>query len=606
MKTGTIFDAYSDFQASNTKVNKSTLRSVIHRFLAEHWGGEAPKGAKATNEEVFELIDSLKKLPATLLIDSMDILEKEFATKSIAKENSKSYKSAYKVFLEWAEANNYCEQVKEQNLKPSVQQQIFTRHKKGSGTKQKRNYHNRSSKQPFALTSKDGNSQQLIYADDYVNSALANELKLFERFRSENHNCSFRTIQKDISIIYRILGWLHRYKDIPLEDLSLDLIIKFIKLNVFYSHFRDEKGEINYQDYVNRKAMVRQEAVELANENRKLIEEYLDFIGGHPNTKVIVIGLCIAVAKFIFRGEIGTDEYINDTDLPIVRRLNQLSNIFSKKAKSTLPSVAHADKSISWQETFNILEVLRKRIHCLKTEYVYIPKQTNKQRICKKLRSKNAIINDLQIFLSLAFMVLIPTDRARTYYELEIGKTFVYGIYKDGKFTPVEKLQDKTVAIWYIHLMPDDYKTGKIYKEYWGIMPNIQFDHNHNLYSYIDKWINEGRQYGGKCNHDYFFRQIKRYKALTTVDWNVRIKAIFVQETGIPVTPKELRKMYITHLNNKGATNTELKGAAYAMHHSQKMQEGVYNSQTIMDRVQPIQEFNERMFKEVFNSGSQE
>jgi integrase len=154
--------------------------------------------------------------------------------------------------------------------------------------------------------------------------------------------------------------------------------------------------------------------------------------------------------------------------------------------------------------------------------------------------------------------------------------------------------------------MPEDYKTGKIYKEYWGIMPNVPFDKDNDLYSYIDMWIKEGREYKQKCNHNYFFRQSINYGALHSVDWGHRIKCIFAQETGVPVTPKELRKMYITYLNNKGATNTELKGAAQAMHHSQKMQEGVYNSQTIMDRIQPIQEFNERMFKEVFGSSSEE
>lgn len=604
MKTQTIFDAYSDFQASTTKVNKSTLRSVIHRFLAEHWGGEAPKGTKATNEEVFKLIELLKKLPAILLIDSMDILEKEFISKGIAKENSKSYKSAYKAFLDWAEANNYFNQVKEENLEPNIEPKIFTRRANSSGAKQKSNYHNKTFKQPYALMAKNPSTKQLVYVSDYINSNLANELKLFERFRSEHHNCSLRTIQKDTEIILRILGWLHRYKNVPLEDLSLNSIIKFVKLNVLYSDFRNEKGEVNYQDYVNRKAMLRQEAVEVSNENRKLIEEHLNFLGGHPGSKVMLVSVCIAVAKFIFRDEIGTDEYIDDGDLSIVRRLSQLSNILNKKAKSTPPSVSHADKSIAWEETFNILEVLRKRFHCLKTESIVNTK--GKEYIRKTPRTTNAKYNNLQVFLSLAFMILIPVDRARTYYELEIDRTFVCGLYKDGRFTPLEKLQDKNQALWYIHLMSEDYKTGKIYKEYWGIMPNVEFQDGNNLYGYIETWINEGRECNQKCDHNYFFRQTRNYKALSVGDWSGRIRAIFTQETGIPVTPKELRKMYITYLNNKGATNTQLKGAAQAMHHSQKMQESVYNSQTIMDRIQPIQEFNERMFKEVFGSSSEE
>lgn len=297
MITKTIFDAYSDFQAANTKVNKYTLRSVIHRFLAECWGGEAPKGAKATNDEVFKLIELLKKLPATLLIGSMEILEKEFKNKGIAKENSKSYKSAYKAFLDWAEANNYFQQTVLQDFKPDIQQKIFSRQPNGSGQKLKKNYHNRTLKPPYTLMAKNSHTKKLIYTTDYINNNLAKELKLFERFRSENHNCCKRTIQIDIIHIYRLLGWLHRYKDVPLEDLSLGSIIKFMKLNVFYSDFQNKKGEVNYHKYLIKKAMVRQEAVELSNENRKLIEEYLNFIGGHPRSKSLVIGTCIAVAK---------------------------------------------------------------------------------------------------------------------------------------------------------------------------------------------------------------------------------------------------------------------------------------------------------------------
>lgn len=604
MNSKTIFDAYSDYQTNNTNVNKSTLRSTIHRFLAKHWGGEAPKGSKAINEEVHELIELLKKLPVGLIAGSMELLEQEFSKNNIPKENRKSYKWAYKSFLDWAEVNNYFKPVKEDILKPDVQQNIFTRQPKGTGTKQKDNYHNRTKKQPYILMAKN-NRKQLIYPTDYINSNLANELKLFKRFRSEHHNCSKGTIKENLLEANRFLGWLHRYKNVPLEELSLGSIIKFIKLNISYSDFRNEKGEVNYQEYANKKAMVRQEAIELSNENRKLIEEYLNFVGGHPNNKLGVLVICIAIAKFIFRDEVGTDEYIDANDLPLVRRLHQLVNILNKKANSTEPTVSHADKSIAWEKTFDVLEVLRKRIHCLEIERIVISKKTNKEYTRKVLRTKNAIFNDLQLFLSLAFMIVIPTDRARTYYELEIGRTFVFGSYQSGRFIPVDKLKDKTQALWYIHLMPEDHKMGKVYKEYWGIMPNVLFHKDNDLYSYIDLWIKEGRESRMECNHNCFFRKSIICGALDSVAWGQRIKDIFTQETGVPVTPKELRKMYITYLNNKGVTNTELKAAAQAMHHSQKMQESVYNSQTIMDRIQPIYDLNERMFKDFFGATSQ-
>ncbi|OKH34780.1 hypothetical protein NIES2101_38425 [Calothrix sp. HK-06] len=131
-----------------------------------------------------------------------------------------------------------------------------------------------------------------------------------------------------------------------------------------------------------------------------------------------------------------------------------------------------------WEDTANVLELYRQEAGAIKAAYG----ESN----------NNAIVNNLQMFLSLAFILLIPVDRARTYYELEVGKTFVYGMYKDGRFTPAYKIKDNSQATWYIHLMPENYKTGEIYGESWREMPNIEFLDGTKLYDYINKWLNAG------------------------------------------------------------------------------------------------------------------
>jgi hypothetical protein len=530
----------------------------------------------------------MKTVPSTFLVNSMNVLEQKFVEKGIIKDNSKSYKSAYKTFINWAESNNYfLEPIEE--TEPTVEIDLFKRNAKGVGAKEKVKHTNRKYKDAYTLMAlhhpRGKNSGKLVYPNDYINDCLSNDLRLFQAFRKENHACTRGTIIRDMKVIYQILGWLHRYKNVPLEDLRLTSIIQFMELNIKRSRFKTDAGEFNFQAYHSRKAMTRQDAVDLANDNRDLVKEYLKFVGGHSNSQALIIHTCVAIAKFVFREQVGTDDYIDDSDLAIVRRLNQLSDTLNKKAKTEPPTVIHSAKSVPWVEVIDVLQVLRLRADLL----------TSKNR---KPRNKAAVNNDLQAFLSLAFMTLIPTDRSRTYYELEIGRTFVHGLLQDNKLTPVDKLKDKTQAMWYIHLMPDDYKTGRIYKEYWGIMPNVEFEDGKKLYEYIDKWITEGRDCNGNCNHNLFFRQTKTYKVLNAGDWCRRIKTIFESQTGVPVTPKEIRKMYITHLNNSGATNAELKGAAYAQHHSQKMQESVYNSQKILDRIAPVYKLQERLWKE--------
>ena len=390
-----------------------------------------------------------------------------------------------------------------------------------------------------------------------------------------------------VEAIYRILGWLHRYKGLPLEELRLESIINFIQLKIPSEEAIDSEGKYDYYQHMMKKIKAREDAVKLANKNINLIQEYLKFIGCHPKTKISALCTCIAVAKYVFQEELDNENCIDEADLLIVKRLKKLSNSINIKANSAPPTVAHADKSIPWEEAMDVLELYRQRADATKSDRA-------------ETREKSAILESLQTFLSLAFMLLIPVDRSRTYYELELGKTFVYGIYERDRFTPARKMQDPSTATWYIHLMPGDYKTGKIYGEYWGIMPNVQFSDGQKLYEYIDKWLQSGREYKQKCNHNFFFRKVRKYDRLSVDDWGHRIKKIFAHETGVPVTPKELRKMYVTYLNNQQVTNAELKGAAKAMHHSPKMQEKIYNSQNILDSIAPVYDFNERMHKKAF------
>ena len=594
MDTTTVFDAFSAYSAiPEHKTRVTALRSVIGRYLVETWGGQAPKGSRTTPREQIIIEEFLKTLPVVVLFDSVEVLEKAFEEKKIIKENIKSYRYAYKSFIDWLKVNNYNSKPEliEEPTNAKIKNPLFKRNTRGEGLKNKTSFHGVVHKQSYALMSKHGGNfgtmcGKLIYPEDYINENLLKEIYAFAKFRREN-NCTKATVEKDMEYIYRILGWLYRYKKVALEELSLESIIYFVKLNIPTTEATDSKGNYHYHKHVLKKSIARQEATDVANENKKLIQEYIDFSGNSPKGQMFIINTCIAIAKFVFRTEIGTDDYINHLDLPIIKRLYQLSDVIITKAKSEPPRVAHELKSVPWQEAISVLEYRRERANTTKTDY-------------NVDRHKSAIVNDLQYFLLLAFMVLIPVDRSRTYSELEIGRTFVYGINEGGRFTPATKMKDKSTAKWYIHLMPEDYKTGKIYKEYWGIMPNVEFSDGTKLYEYIDKWLNEGREYEQKCDHNFFFRKTRIYEKLNSNDFGDYIRNMFIQATGVPVTPKELRKMYVTYLNNQNVSNAELKGAARAMHHSDQMQQKIYNSQTILESIAPIYEFNERMHEQFF------
>jgi len=583
MATLTVFDAYSAYLEVAASNVKPMLNSLFVRFLSPAWGGKAPEGVRATPFEIIAVQEHLKKVSVSKLVGSKEELEIAFEKSGVTKPNRKPFRSIYKAFLEWAERNNYFS-VQASELTTNEKRSVFSKKRK-----RKHNYHGRIHKDPYALTALTSQTKELIYKNDYVNENLENEIKKFKKFRHDR-GISHNTIDKDTSRIYQILGWLHRYKNIRLEDLSLENIISYQKLSVSLNDCKD------FNDLFLKKAINRQAALDISKENKKNIEEYLDFIDGNPRSKIIVVTVCINIAKFIFQNEIDDDEYIDDSDFPIVRRLNQLSNKLSEKARRTPATVPHSSKSVPWEYVYPLLDKLREKFS---TKNYTVTRKNGKT--CSLKRKKTAIFNDLQYFLSLAFMTLMPPDRSRTFYELEIGRTLVKGILENDIFTPEDKLKDKSATKWYIHLESDGYKTGKIYGEFWGEIPNYQFNDGALFYDYIEMWINEGRNCGRNCTHNFFFRGTDNYQKLTSEGWKDRIINMFYQEVGVPVTPKELRKMYVSYLKDQGVSEAELEGAAWWMKHSRMMQSKIYDQQNKTNKMAPIQEFNRRKFEEYQN-----
>lgn len=64
--------------------------------------------------------------------------------------------------------------------------------------------------------------------------------------------------------------------------------------------------------------------------------------------------------------------------------------------------------------------------------------------------------------------------------------------------------------------------------------------------------------------------------------------------------PKEFRKIFVSYLKSKNASRAELEAARLAQHHSQKMQDQVYDYQEQQEKLQPILEFVENAAREVF------
>jgi hypothetical protein len=208
----------------------------------------------------------------------------------------------------------------------------------------------------------------------------------------------------------------------------------------------------------------------------------------------------------------------------------------------------------------------------------------------KRKRSLPTQAKSLQNFVMLGFFALVPPSRQRVIRELELGRTLKYGIFEHGRFTPFEKMANPSEAKYYIHLQPEDYKTGDSYGEWLGEFPNVEFPDGSKFYDYLNRWFFQGYQDANGEWHGMreliaaqeektIFVKEKLGKAHDANSMKEYIKNIFTRWTGVPITPHDLRHIYRSYIDypTTCATTEERESAAFWMRHSKQMAEDGYS-----------------------------
>jgi hypothetical protein len=576
---------------------------VIARFFVPGIGGNAPKGDRATKEEMNAGIEYLKEATLEQLENALSIMEGVFDKRGIKQRERHRLRSPMKLFVdqarEWGYFNSY---------DPTLQKAESPkkrRNRKGEGRRQKTR-HGQSHKKPYTLMARyrrGKNQDELIYPNDHINPDLASDLEEFKKWRTLS-GCSSGTLKKEIPQIYLILGWLHRNKGIPLDELQLTSIVAHYPLELpidealftgLESALVSGSNEEAYNKYLLNNAITQMVAKAKARKTAQLARDYLEFLGNHPSSRQLAINVWMTVVKFVFRNDIGTEDFGEEQDIPAWRQLNKISKELAKEVRNASPSVPHKNKSTTWEKAWEVLLFVQSLVPDENPQPRYNPDGS----IHKPCPARIAA-NNLQRFLSLVVMIILPPNRPRTYYELEIGRTFIYGVCAGEEIIPVEKMSNPQNAKWYIHLTRDDYKTGKIYGTWNAELPNISFPNGKTLYWYIERWLTWGRELHQKVEHNFFFRGTVSYKPLDSNNWRNRIVNIFEERIGIPVSPKEFRKMYVTFLKDSGASEAELEGAAWMMQHSRLMQSKIYDQQDKANKARPAIDFHSEAIANFF------
>jgi len=294
---------------------------------------------------------------------------------------------------------------------------------------------------------------------------------------------------------------------------------------------------------------------------------------------------------------------LNFEDIPFINRLKVFHKEVDKGKHKTSNS---SRKYLPWPEVLEVLNNLR-----YEAELETTKGRGNyrvKRRLCTMAKS-------LQDFVMLGFFVLVPPSRQRVVRELELGRTLKYGDFKNGRFTSFEKMANPSEAKYYIHLQPEDYKTGDCYGEWLGEFPNTEFPDGSKFYDYLNRWLFQG--YQDESGEWHGMREVIAAPGEKTVfvaeeigkscdkgAIRQKIYNIFTRWTGVPISPHDLRHLYRTYIEDPatGATTEEKESAAFWMRHSSEEAKRTYAHLDCEQKLRVGAEMAKRLNQELLNS----
>jgi hypothetical protein len=306
-------------------------------------------------------------------------------------------------------------------------------------------------------------------------------------------------------------------------------------------------------------------------------------------------------SKYVYRNETDKAMVLNFEDIPIINSLK----LFHREVNSERKTNSNFDnRYLPWLDVLDVLEKLRFEADL----------ETRNHGSYKVKRRMSAKAKSLQDFVLLGFFILVPPPRQREIRELELGRTLKYGFFKNGRFTPAEKMANPNEVKYYIHLQPEDYKTGDTYGVWLSEFPNTEFPDGSKFYDYLNRWLFRG--YQDESGEWHGMRELIAIPSEKTVFVTERtgvsfdppavhqkFRAIFTRWTGVPISPHNLRHLYRTYIDDPatGATAEERESTAFWMRHSKQMAEDGYSHLECEQKLWAGAQMSERLNRQLLN-----
>lgn len=597
----TMLDAIEKFNAHYP--NKQNVISTVNRFLLPSFGLEL-SGTRMTKieKENAKIIANSINISELSKDDILARVENAFEQQKVIKSKRKSPRSLINFFIIFLEGYKF---IKIVNEKDTESQDIRRVRNKVPLTIDKSHIEKpkNKAKEPITLSfnykdylKNDETKTQNIEIKSIKKelNRIKKEFDIFNNFLKKTMRNV--TAESHLQRIKRILGWMYLHQDFTLNELTFTAIIEVVNTRINVFDFKQ------VEQYFIAKGKAELESKKAAKYTKNILETFFEnYNVDNRQTRILYIDSLVALAKYLYKDITDEDEADNYEDIAVVRILRVYRRKLPKEAKKI------NQLYFTWEEVLKVRDAFKKDADT--THFYSHRKATDKKsaRIEKIKRSQQAIAESLEKFLILCFFTVIPPDRARTIRELRIGKSLKQGIKDGDTFIPFEKLNNPKLAKYYIHLNPEDYKTGDKYGEFWGELYNYSFDDGTKFYDYLDKWFHQGwRDILSERNknypkHDYVFMRPRTTAPLNKDGIYHIVEWIFRSKTGIGLGPHKLRHIFRTYIDEIGVSPTESASVASWMHHSEEVAKGVYTISELNKKLRPGFELMQKINKNHFD-----
>lgn len=348
-----------------------------------------------------------------------------------------------------------------------------------------------------------------------------------------------RAVESAMDEVYRHLGYLHRVKGVSLSELTLEQLVPHSGIVV--DGGLDEVALDALHD-------------DVAEQMRWLREQRQNA----PATEQSVIKTRVDVAKFLYaklsrmRGRHQrSSKTVSYRDIPVIEELRAMGREVEARVRAA-PKVADESKKFMDWPTYRAV-------------VAHLKQECGSHYADRKPRKPIGRAKSVQNFL-IALVYTICPDRARTIYELELGRRLLKT--EEGHYQIVHRA--------------DDFKTGHSYCKA-GDVRVIPFPETFT--PYFDAWFDQYRPMFAP-NHNFVFTQWNG-KPLHSSSLYLLFRQRMYRLTGQLFHPQLVRSSAVTYFKGANVPEQVLDSLAHLMAHSREMQNRIYDRRTSQEKVMP-------------------